>query len=110
MTNTNERFRPQTAVERELLAECEQIATAHGLELADVLADAVKFWRGPGRSIRPRQWRSRVTAAERLIARGRTIAEYATLGLDPFVEVDGFARMTAEQLSDEVVYLADYQA
>ena len=106
---TNERFRPQTKTERELLAECEQIATAHGLELADVLADAVKFWRGPGRSILPRQWRSRVTAAERLVARGRAIAEHAVLGVDPFVEVDGFARMTAEQLSEEVAYLADHQ-
>ena len=107
--STNERFRPQTKTERELLAECEQIATAHGIELADVLADAVKFWRGPGRSISPRQWRSRVTAAERLLARGRAIAEYAVLGIDPFTEVDGFARMTAEQMSDDVAYLADFQ-
>lgn len=102
-------YSPQTKTEREMLAECAQLATMHGCAVAEVLADAVKYWNGSGRSVHPRLWRSRVTAAERLIARGRTIAEYATLGLDPFVEVDGFARMTAEQLSDEVVYLADHQ-
>lgn len=102
-------FRPQTKTEREMLAECAQLATMHGCTVSEVLADAVKYWNGSGRSTHPRQWRSRVTAAERLLARGRAIAEHAVLGIDPFVEVPGFARMTAEQLSDELVYLADHQ-
>lgn len=104
-----ERFRPQTATECELLRECEQVATMNGVDVAEVLADAVKWWKTSGRSIQPRQWRSRATAAERLVARGRTIAEYATMQLDPFVEISGFAKMTAEQMTDEITYLADYQ-
>jgi type II secretory pathway component PulL len=106
---TTEQYRPQTAVERELLADCIQIATMHGIDVAEVLADAVKFWGRAGRNIRPRQWRSRMTAAERLIARGRAIAEHTTAGIDPFVDVPRFARLSAEQLHDSVTYLADYQ-
>ena len=106
---THERFRPATKVERELLAECEQIATMHGIDVAEVLADAIKFWSRAGRSRYPRQWRSRVTAAERMIARGRLLAECATMGLDPDVDIGRIGRMTAEQLSDQLTYLGDYQ-
>lgn len=106
---THERFRPTTVTERELLRECDQIATMHGTDVAEVLADAVKWWSRAGRSIHPRRWKSRVAAAGRLLARGRVIAEYATMQLDPFVEIVGFSTMSAEQMNDEVAYLADYQ-
>jgi hypothetical protein len=39
----------------------------------------------------------------------RCVEEYATAGLDAAVEIDGFDRLTAEQYSDEVAYLADFQ-
>lgn len=106
---TFDRYRPATVTERNMIRECEQIAAMHGAEVAEVLADAVRYWHGAGRSAHPRQWRSRATAAERLIARGRAIAEFATAGLDPFAEVVGFGRMTAEQYDDQVTYLADHQ-
>ena len=41
--------------------------------------------------------------------RRRLEAAYAELGLDPAVEIEGFAAMTAAELSDELVYLGDYQ-
>lgn len=65
-----EMFKPATAVEVELLGECTIIAQSHDLRLGDVLADAVKFWSGPGRSIHPRRWKARAEAARRLVARG----------------------------------------
>lgn len=109
MKTNHDRFRPQTRTERDLLSECEGIAGMHGCDVSEVLTDAVRYWRGPGRSVRPRLWKSRADAADRLLARAQAIAEYAVVGLDPFVEVEGFASMTAEQLRDEVVYLGDYQ-
>lgn len=64
-------FNPATAVERELLAECVSIAAGpDGCgDVGAVLADAVKFWSGPGRSIRPRHWKARVNAARRMLDR-----------------------------------------
>lgn len=106
---THERFRPMTATERELLRDCEQVATMHGIDVAEVIADAVKWWSRSGRAIHPRQWRSRVTAAEKLLARGKLLAECANMGVDPAVEIGGFATMTAEQLDDQLTYLGDYQ-
>ena len=72
LTDARNRFRPATAVERELLAECVTIAAGpDGCgDLVAVLADAVRFWKTAGRSIQPRSWRSRASAAERLLARG----------------------------------------
>lgn len=63
-------FRPATAVEVELLGECFVIATSNGIRLGDVIGDALKFWTGPGRSMRPRQWKARAEAARRLLDRG----------------------------------------
>lgn len=105
---TTETYRPATAVERELLAECEQIATMHGATLPEVLTDAVRYWNGPGRSIRPRQWRSRAAAAERLVARAALLAECATMGIDPAADIGRIDRMTAEQLRDQLTYLSDF--
>ena len=102
-------FRPQAPIESEILAECVSMATMHGVAVAEVLADAVRWWNGAGRSAQPRKWRSRVAAAERLIARGELLAECGRMGIDPFVEIDNFAKLTAEQLRDELVYLGDYQ-
>lgn len=72
LTDARNRFRPATAVERDLLAECVSIAAGpEGCgDVAAVLADAVRFWSTAGRSIQPRAWRSRASAAERLLARG----------------------------------------
>lgn len=109
MKTPDERFRPQTATERAMLAECAGIAGMNGCDVSEVLSDAVRYWQGPGRSRHPRLWKSRAAAADRLLARAQAIAEHAVLGIDPFVEIDGFARMTAEQLRDEVVYLGDHQ-
>lgn len=106
---THDRFSPQTTVEREILAECEGLARMHDADVAEVLADALRYWRGSGRSTHPRLWQSRAAAAERLIARGRLIAEFTTAGLDPFAEIPRLARMTAEQMTDQIAYLADYQ-
>lgn len=102
-------FRPQTAIESEILAECISRAIMHGATVAEVLHDAVKYWQGAGRSAEPRRWRSRAAAADRLIARGELIAECGRMGIDPFVEIDNFARLTAEQLRDEMAYLGDHQ-
>ena len=102
-------FRPQTAIESEILAECVSRATMHGVAVAEVLADAVKYWQGAGRSAEPRRWKSRAAAADRLIARGGLLAECGRMGIDPFVEIDNFAKLTAEQLRDELTYLGDYQ-
>ena len=98
-------YRPQTAIESEILADCISRATMHGATVAEVLSDCVRYWQGSGRSAEPRRWKSRATAADRLIARGELLAECGRMG----VEIDGLARMTAEQLRDELTYLGDYQ-
>lgn len=109
MNTTEQRFRPQTATERKLLAECAGIAEMHGVAVEEILADAIRYWEGAGRRQHPRLWKSRADAADRLLARGEAIAEHAVLGIDPFAEVAGFAKMTADQLRDELTYLGDYQ-
>lgn len=106
---TTDRFLPQTTTERELLAECEVIARMHGVDVAEVLATALLYWQRSGSSSHQRQWQGRATAADRLLARERCIAEFTAAGLDAAVEVSGFARMTAEQLREEVTYLSDHQ-
>lgn len=102
-------FRPQTAIESEILSECISRATMHGENVANVLADAVKYWQGAGRSVEPRRWKSRAAAADRLIARREVIAECVAMGIDPFVEIDNFGKLTADQLHDELAYLSDHQ-
>jgi hypothetical protein len=59
----------RTPTERELLAECERQAAETGALLRAVLADAVTYWHGAGRSVEPRRWRSRADAAQRLLDR-----------------------------------------
>lgn len=98
-----------TKLERELLTECQAIASRDGLLLSDVLGDCHKFWAGPGRSINPRGWRRRADAAARLVARMHCLVAYESAGLDAAAEIDGFDNMTAAELADEIVYLADHQ-
>ena len=102
-------YRPQTAIESEILADCTSRAAMHGATVAEVLRDCVRYWNGSGRSAEPRRWKSRAAAADRLIARGELIAECQRMGLDPVVEIDNFCKLTAEQLRDELAYLGDYQ-
>jgi hypothetical protein len=42
-------------------------------------------------------------------ARVALAREYKTAGLDATVEIDDFDNLTADQLDDEVAYLADFQ-
>jgi hypothetical protein len=42
-------------------------------------------------------------------ARDAVRREYLIAGLDADVEIEGFADMDADQLRDEITYLADYQ-
>jgi hypothetical protein len=98
-----------TRLERELLRECQTIASHDGLLLADVLRDCHRFWTGPGRSIKPRGWAARAAAAARLVAKMSCLAEHAAAGIDATVEIDSFDNLTAAELADEVAYLADYQ-
>jgi hypothetical protein len=42
-------------------------------------------------------------------ARVRCITEHESAGIDATVEVENFDTLTAAELDDEVVYLADYQ-
>ena len=64
-----------TKLERELLSECQTIASRDGLLLSDVLGDCHKFWCGPGRSIKPRGWSARAAAAARLVAKMNALLE-----------------------------------
>jgi hypothetical protein len=64
-----------TKLERELLSECQTIASRDGLLLSDVLGDCHKFWCGPGRSIKPRGWSARAAAAARLVAKMNALVE-----------------------------------
>lgn len=98
-----------TRTEKELLAECESIATMHGATVAEVLTDACRYWRGAGRSTHPRQWASKAAAADRLLARIEVVSAFAVAGLDATVEVENFDRLSAEQLRDQITYLSDYQ-
>ena len=56
-----------------------------------------------------RTMREAVAALAIEAARDAARREFATAGLDAAVEIDGFDRMTAGQLRDEVTYLSDYQ-
>jgi hypothetical protein len=58
-----------TTTERDLLSECERLALETGHELRDLIIDAERYWRGPGRRVEPRRWRSRADACRRLLAR-----------------------------------------
>jgi len=60
---------PRTPTERALLAECQRRSDETGALLRAVLADAVTYWHGAGRSVEPRRWRSRADAAQRLLDR-----------------------------------------
>jgi hypothetical protein len=102
-------YRPQTAIESEILADCTSRATMHGATVAEVLRDCVRYWQGSGRAAEPRRWKSRAAAADRLLARGELLAECGRMQLDPFVEIDNFGKLTAEQLRDELTCLGDYQ-
>jgi hypothetical protein len=64
-----------TKLERELLSECQTIASRDRLLLSDVLRDCHKFWCGPGRSIKPRGWSARAAAAARLVAKMNALLE-----------------------------------
>jgi hypothetical protein len=98
-----------TKLERELLKECQTIAAADGMRLADVLRDCHRFWIGAGRSIKPRGWASRAAAAARLVARNAVIDGHREIGSDAAIEVENFDRLTTAQLNDELAYIADYQ-
>lgn len=56
-----------------------------------------------------RTMREAVAALAIEAARDAARREFATAGLDAAVEIDGFDRLTADQLRDEVTYLSDYQ-
>jgi len=58
-----------TNVEREIVGECQRLALETGDELRRLIVDAESYWRGPGRAVEPRRWRSRVDACRRLLAR-----------------------------------------
>jgi hypothetical protein len=58
-----------TKTERDLLTECETLAVETGQELRDLISDAEIYWRGSGRLVEPRRWRSRAAACRRLLAR-----------------------------------------
>jgi hypothetical protein len=58
-----------TPTERDLLAECERLAVETGHDLRNLITDAERYWRGPGRAVEPRRWRSRADACRRLLAR-----------------------------------------
>lgn len=98
-----------TKLERELLKECETIAAADGMRLADVLRDCHRFWLGAGRSIKPRGWASRAAAAARLVARNAVIDGHREIGADAALEVENFDRLTTAELHDQLAYLADFQ-
>ena len=87
-----------TKLERELLSECQTIASRDGLLLSDVLGDCHKFWCGPGRSIKPRGWSARAAAAARLVAKMNAVLEQGDdliLGGDDAPAIDLTAELAA---------------
>jgi hypothetical protein len=62
-----EAYDARTAVERELIAECHARATDAGCSIGLVLMEAERYWRGPGRLVEPRRWRSRANACRRML-------------------------------------------
>jgi len=58
-----------TALEKELLEECQTIANDTGATLVDVLVDCHRYWVTAGRSLNPAGWVARANAAKRLLAR-----------------------------------------
>ena len=98
-----------TKLERELLKECETIASHDNMRLADVLRDCHRFWCGAGRSFKPRGWAARAAAAARLVARNAVIDGHREIGSDAAEEVENFDRLTTEELNDQLAYLADFQ-
>jgi hypothetical protein len=86
-----------TKLERELLSECQTIASRDGLLLSDVLRDCHKFWCGPGRSIKPRGWSARAAAAARLVAKMNALLEQddLILGCEDAPVIDLAAELAA---------------
>ena len=107
--NPDRRNEIMTKLERELLKECQTIAAADGLRLADVLRDCHRFWCGPGRSMKPRGWATRAAAAARLVARNAVIDGHREIGSDASLEIENFDRLTTAELNDQLAYLADFQ-
>ena len=62
-------FQPQTAIERELLAECATRAKVTGDGIATIVAAAERYWETHGKALMPRGWKARATAARRMIDR-----------------------------------------
>lgn len=110
MIAARELFRPANRVEIDLLDECVGVAfgPAGCGDLIAVVSDAERYWRTAGKAAQPRLWKSRATAAARLIARAELIAECSRIGIDPCIEIDGFEKLSAEQLRDELTFLGDY--
>jgi hypothetical protein len=98
-----------TKLERELLKECETIASHDNLRLADVIRDCHRFWCGAGRSIKPRGWAARAAAAARLVARLAVIDGHREIGSDASLEIENFDRLSTAELNDQLAYLADHQ-
>lgn len=60
---------PQTALEREILAECATRARETGDGIATILAAAESYWQSHGKALMPRGWKARVNATRRMIDR-----------------------------------------
>lgn len=58
-----------TPVERELVRECFARSIESGESIFLIMQDAARYWRGAGRLVSPRTWKSRAAAAERLCRR-----------------------------------------
>ena len=58
-----------TKTECEIVTECERLAAETGHALRDLIVDAESYWRGSGRLVEPRRWRSRADACRRLLDR-----------------------------------------
>jgi len=63
-----------TNVEREIVEECQRLALETGDELRRLIMDAESYWRGPGRLVQPRRWKSRAEACRRLLAQMPDVA------------------------------------